>query len=350
MLGWLGEKILSISCYVPMEKFQILLFLFLGLLVLGFQLSRRMNARVEAAAPASSPPRRPVQAFLAKETALPSSPDLTDFINKTKRGLAWLLQKTDGLLRDILQLLPDERTGKRLNYFVMLFAAWLVMMSACDWLPNGKAAALMDALRDSVELVPEARWKLFGSFCAFVLCLSLLLLPFFLLEKNREFYFDVTALLALLSLGVQKVVFCWSANNGQCCFGIPCSWGVFNVILQATTFPVQLLECALWILGAVLCIFYMLYAKSYAPGRGCSFCAFAYMGTRFFTEFLRYHGEGFRAAEANGLFGLSMVQIVCVVGVALGVAWLFALPLEKKLADRFWLFTVGRLRREEDSN
>jgi len=86
----------------------------------------------------------------------------------------------------------------------------------------------------------------------------------------------------------------------------------------------------------------MLYGKTYRPGRGCSFCMFSYAVPRFFWEFLRYHDENYRFVETNGLFGLSMTQILCIAGIVLGIVWLFVLPLEKRLMEQLWAFVARR--------
>jgi len=303
------------------------LFVLCILLSALFLVSRRMNTRMEAAAPASRLLQR-LAGALSKRKSSPAN-----------QMLAWLLRKIDLLLYDKLKLLPDTDTGRRLNFFLMMFAAWLVLYGT-RWIRSSGAMYPIDVLRytDSTQAL-QVRSELFGAFFLVTLCTVLLPLPFFLVRKNREFYFDLIALFTLLCVAVMRL-YCW---RGGCCFGIPYSWGVFSQTLQATVFPVQLFEFICNVLGVAVCVLFMLRAKSYRQGRGCTFCMLWFTIPKFFFEFYRYHES--TPAEKNGFFGLTMVQSVCVAGAALGVAWLFLLPLEKKLMDRFWLFFAGRLRK-----
>jgi len=97
---------------------------------------------------------------------------------------------------------------------------------------------------------------------------------------------------------------------------------------------VQLLEVALIVLGTGLCCIYILFGKTYRPGRGVSFSLLAFMSQRFFVEFLRYSGPEYRLAETRKLLGINGPQLVCLAGAVMAVLWLFILPLEKKLVDR----------------
>ena len=292
--------------------------------------SRRINARLEASGPAPRLLPQMAQALLAEKNP-----------TKKRRGLAGLLLKIHLLIYDKLKLLPDARTGRRLNYVLMLLASWLAANSF-PWIATSKIALSFYTLRQGIE----ATQPVLGLQLAFFLeplYIMLVLLPLFLIRKNREFYFDLTALFVLLSFTISKLAFCWV---GGCCFGIPWPGGVYNGRLDTTVFPVQLLEVALGILIGVSCILFMLYAKSYRPGRGCSFCMFFFLVTRFFVEYLRYRGEEYRSEEINGLIpGLTLGQSVCVAGVLVAIAWLFILPLEKKLMDRLWIFIMRHLRR-----
>ena len=295
-------------------------FVLFSLLVICLLVSRRMNSRVEAAAPAPRRLRQLAETLLANENT-PKKNTRTD----------WLLRKSDWLLYDKLKLLPDARTGRRLNFFLMLLAALLVSHSN-RWLLESQNVGLIASHRNNLAqyTLQQAQAGLWQGFAFNALYIILMLLPFILVRKNREFYFDFYALLILLYAALIKIN-CWP---GGCCFGIPWPWGIRYDFLDTTVFPIQLVEFAFYILGAVLCICYMLYAKSYRPGYGCSVCMISYAVTRFFADYLRYHGEGYRLAEANGLFGLTIVQVFCVAGIALAIIWPFVIPLEKKLLDR----------------
>ncbi|MCL2107151.1 MAG: hypothetical protein FWH26_08895 [Oscillospiraceae bacterium] len=353
MLYWLRDGLTPLLKYLSIHMDGAGLVVF-GLVSLFFQSSRRMNARVEAAAPgprllrelalALAPPTKNKSAKTKKRKKRKKN-RLTTFLEKARRTLAWLLQKTDWLLYEKLKLLPNPDTGRRLNYLPMLFASWLVANSV-RLIFNSTALNAFSIYRnaspeqrDYLQMRPEALWTYFFLMLALLL---MLLLPFFLVRKNREFYFDLTALHILLGFGIMKLIACWRIG---CCFGIPWPGGVYNDRLGAEVFPVQLLEFALCALGAVLCGLYMLFGKTYRPGRGCSACALALTATRFGSEYLRYHGESYRMEEAGGFLGFTMSQIVCVAGAIAALVWLLVLPLEKKLMDRLWLLAARRLRR-----
>jgi len=273
----------------------------LSLLSFFFQYSRRMNARLETPAPRGAPPSR----------------------------VAGLAVK--------LRLLPDAQTGQRANLLPLLCAAWITAYYP-QWLYGSEFIKARLALRAGFASAGQARqglgglWSLYIAACVIFLCLAL---PLFLVRKNREFYFDVFALFTLFQLGAGKLLLCWPMG---CCHGSPCAWGVYNQALDTAVFPLQLLESAASFLAFFVCVLFMLYTKSYRPGRGAALCLFFYAAPRFFWEFLRYKDEAFLAGASHGLFGLSMVQTVCVALCILAVAWwLWLLPLEKKLMDRLWL-------------
>jgi len=313
------------------NKVDLTVFVFGGLIMLFFLVSRRANARAEA----SSMPLLPKLArrILPPKRYGPSRPlnDRQKVIRGIRNGAAWLLQKTDWLLRDKLRLLPDEQKDHRLNYFFLLFSVCLVS--------RGKT------FLDKVSASPEFRSS--GSnefFLGILLFLVLAILTFMMvvfLRKNREFYLDISASLALFYYAVNKIVSC---HYYGCCFGVPCTWGIYNETIDTTVFPVQLLEAAALLICYALCVLYMLYGKTYKSGRGTSLALFLFAVTKFFIEFLRYHGPEYRDDEQNVLFGLSVVQLASIACVVLAIAWLFILPLEKKLMDKLWRFLESRIK------
>ncbi|MDR2695230.1 MAG: prolipoprotein diacylglyceryl transferase [Deltaproteobacteria bacterium] len=329
------------------------------LLMAFFFVSRRMNARAQAPpapwrlrrlAQALMPEEKPitrkkgkkkskpaVQQQPKKKYPLPLPRAVIIFLQDIR--LPWLLQKTDWLLHDKLQLLPGAR--RRLNLFWMLVISWTIMFSNRLLAASEPLRPIYSISRSSGAWASTAQSGLQSAFFLVPLYAFLLALPFFLL-RNRELYFDMAAVLILLMMAFHKLIFCWRTG---CCFGIPWQGGVYNDTLKTAVFPVQLFEFATGALCAVLCVLYILYAKSYKPGRGCTLCLLSCFVPRFFVDYLRYHGPEYRLAETNGFLGLTMVQIVCVAMAALAAAWWFALPLEKKLMDRFTLFLSGGLRR-----
>jgi len=281
------------------------------LLSVFFHYSNRMNARLEA--PAA---RR-----------LPRGNVFTVIANK-------------------LKLLPNESAGRRSNFFLLLFTAW-ISADVHKWISNFRPISTLLALRGGFIAYEQAQLKPSGLWLMFLIGLPLwisLLSPLFLARHNREFYYDVAALFYLFYVATGKVLMCWQEG---CCCGFPWPKGVYNHFVETRVFPVQLFESAAVLLAFFLCLLFMLYAKSYQPGRGAALCVLLFAVERFFWDFFHYKGEVYWAAEGKiGLFGLSMIQTLCVALSILAIAWwLWILPLEKKLFDRFWRFVDRCLRR-----
>jgi len=304
-------------------------FLVFFLMILFFQFSRRMNARAEPAAP--SPRRMPqyASALLAKKPVLVFMPDLSHSVQGMRRGLARLLLWAD-------KLLPDAQTGRNLNFYVML-AISLAMAKADIW---SRSSASPKFFGDLFEFEAKAfQFPDWAQKAALTLAaiIAFSLLPAVFARKNRELYLDIIALEALLTTIVPKLVLCVRFG---CCHGVPWEWGVYSRRLHTTVFPLQLFEFATGLVCFVLCVLYMLFAKSYRPGRGVSACMLAVFVPKFFWDFLRYY-EGYDRAVLQ----LTVPQWFCIAAIALAVLWLFLLPLEKKLMDRFTLFLWRHLRR-----
>lgn len=95
---------------------------------------------------------------------------------------------------------------------------------------------------------------------------------------------------------------------GGCCNGIPWEQGFYNPISRLIEFPVQLLESAAALL---LFIFLQVCKKKFKKGTVFPIYLMAYSALRFFTEFFRVEPEVF--------MGLKTYQILCIVGVIVGV-------------------------------
>lgn len=299
-------------------------------LMIFFLVSRRFNARLEA--PCGTPwlPRL-ANALLAKKNP-----------TKIRRKLAENLLRVHLLLYKQLKLLPDAQTGRCLNFFLMLYICWIVPVTSNFVLTKSKLVQLsvFFEYRNNLATLSPAE----ALFVIFILCVFAImpLLPFFFLRKNREIYFDLVVLFVFLQMTWYKLFYCTIQG---CCYGI--LWtgpgAVYSDRINAMVFPVQIVEVVVGVLCFILCALYMLYAKSYKPGRGCSLSVLSYAVTRFFIYFFRYHGEGYRSGEAAMLFGLSVPQIICIVAAILAIVWWFILPLEKRLVDRAWLFAARHL-------
>jgi len=155
----------------------IMVFILSFPLAIFFLLSPRMNARLEPA----------VSGSRLLQRLMPS--------HGSKKRLVRLLQKIDCLLRDKLKLLPNPHTGRRINFFFMLLAAWMVGLGT-DWIIfSSKAGTTGVNIRHAdMALASQMRAELWKVFFLISLYVILLALPFVFVKKNREFYFDVTAL------------------------------------------------------------------------------------------------------------------------------------------------------------
>jgi len=341
MAVWFRANVIITSA-----DYSVMVFVLYGLLALFFHYSRRMNARLEAAAPKPRRLPRLAQALTDMKATQGQTNVFLFFAKKAERQVVWLLRKTDRLLYDKLKLLPNAQTGQRTNYFLLLLIAWIVPYVK-QMVSKGEKSLLLSQLREGLVTHEQAQlgqyalwqWLLFAMLVTFLLVPSV----FLLFRKNREYYADVFALFMLLFVALSKLLACWPFG---CCFGIEYPWGIYNAHLDTTVFPVQLFEAAVGFLAAFFCILYMLYSKSYRPGRGCSVCLICFMVPRFYFDYYRYRGETYHADEINGLFGMTVGQTLCIAGCLLAIAWwLWLLPLEKKLMDRFWLWIDRRFQK-----
>ena len=300
----LRESIHSISPVHDIWNLTYTLLVVFGLTAVFFLFSRRMNARLEVPAP-----RR-------------SSAQANVFVGAAAR----------------LRLLPDARTGQRMNFFLLLYVVLLTAnfygaINSIEWYEN-----LLDWRMEATRISGALQVYIVG--LVTVAAMLLLLLPLFLVRKNREFYFDVLVLFLGLATTLIKLLICYMRG---CCFGVPSHWGIYNEILDTTVLPVQLFEGVCGILAFIGCVLFMLFSRSYRPGRGCAVALLGYAVPRFFWDFFCYRGVEYRLTDSFGLFGLTMTQTFSIVASILAVAWLlWLLPLEKKWMDRFWLLVDRR--------
>ena len=73
-----------------------------------------------------------------------------------------------------------------------------------------------------------------------------------------------------------------------CCYGIPCSWGIYNWVAKEKTFPVQILEILLT--ATILLVVYRLKRKPFfRRGMALFLAAIIYSCGRFFLEYWKYY-------------------------------------------------------------
>lgn len=120
-----------------------------------------------------------------------------------------------------------------------------------------------------------------------------------------------------------------------CCEGFVCSFGLYNHTTKQTEFPVQLVEMSL---AAVIFIFLMFWRKKAKEGTVFPIYIIIYSATRFFSEFLRQ--------DENVFFILKKYHIICLVGIGVGIFWLYVI---KKYKERIRLFFTDYFDAVEDT-
>ncbi len=110
-----------------------------------------------------------------------------------------------------------------------------------------------------------------------------------------------------------------------CCNGFECSWGLYNHENMAYEFPVQLLEAGL---ALSLFLFLIRYKKRAREGTLFPIYLILYSVTRFFSEFTR--------AEYTKYGPLKAYQVICIIGLIVGVAeLLIALKFSERIKSLF---------------
>jgi len=100
---------------------------------------------------------------------------------------------------------------------------------------------------------------------------------------SQGFSGDITAL-ALLGFHVIGRSGCVFTG---CCYGFPCSWGLFSHQTDTNHFPVCIVE-SLFTLGILIYLFVRICRKGYVPdGKNLPYMLLLYGGLRFISEFTR---------------------------------------------------------------
>ncbi len=168
------------------------------------------------------------------------------------------------------------------------------------------------------ELFTGGSLNYFGSLFTF----PLMFFPIsIILGVNPIEYFDRLAPVYPLTLVPIKLA-CFCAG---CCAGIECDHGLYFPANDEVQFPVQLVEA-----GCALIIFLILNKYRHNAKKGTVFPLFVilYCSTRFISEFWR--------GEENVFGVLKVYHILCLVGIAVGIAELAAsLIYGERLYDLF---------------
>ena len=117
-----------------------------------------------------------------------------------------------------------------------------------------------------------------------------------------------------LALIVAKLgCFCYG-----CCYGIECSFGLYNHSNKAVEFPIQLVEAGL---ALMMFVFLMFIRRKTKEGTLFPIYLITYSATRFFSEFLRY--------DTNVLWIFKRYHLFCLVGIVVGVIELYLVTKKK---------------------
>ncbi len=136
----------------------------------------------------------------------------------------------------------------------------------------------------------------------------------------------------LLTPGIFIILTCakFGCMFAGCCQGFLCdSFGIYNPILEAKVFPIQIFEVITMILVLVLCHFLLKKYHIFPRGSAYPLTASVYSTTRFCWEFARYY-------ESDKLrhlfFGLTLWQICCIIVIIVSIVIILYLrsPKQKK--------------------
>ena len=135
---------------------------------------------------------------------------------------------------------------------------------------------------------------------------------------------DVFTTGTFVMLGISKI---GCAVYG-CCYGIEFSHGVTTPFEAHRVFPVQLLECVMSIIIALIA-YCLSVRKKYRKGTVYPISLILYGIMRFFVEYLRYYPE----AEKTFFFGMNFWQMISVISIFFGIV-LFTVNRRKAISPR----------------
>ena len=186
------------------------------------------------------------------------------------------------------------------------------------------AVLLGAAMNYFLQTPGEQRIRLFG---------AIVTLPAFFFLKGKisgervTDRLDAAAPCAYIVMGCAKI----GCHFGYCCYGIPCEWGVYNLIQNKTLFPVQLLEAAAIFLCVGAALFYRR-RKYFIRGTAYPFLTLLFCLTRFALEYLRDYANQ-PARLGSFVFGLTIWQTFCIIVAVLCLGWLALQPRLRKRAE-----------------
>ena len=141
----------------------------------------------------------------------------------------------------------------------------------------------------------------------------------FVLESDLLNQMDLITPAYPVALFFSKVA-CFTAG---CCRGVAWNYGIPNAFSGIKEFPIQLLEAAVAIL---IFAFFIKCRRKLKNGTAFPIYVILYSGSRFLTEFLR--------GESVVFMGLKTYQILCLIGVVVGVLEYYLAVTDKKNIEK----------------
>ena len=101
-----------------------------------------------------------------------------------------------------------------------------------------------------------------------------------------------------------------------CCYGISCSWGIYNKSLNGTAFPVQIVEACMSF-SIILIVSHLKHKPFYRRGMALFLAALMFSSGRFFLEYLMYYPPEDRTYL--GIFTFWQCACILVVLICVGI-------------------------------
>ena len=104
-----------------------------------------------------------------------------------------------------------------------------------------------------------------------------------------------------------------------CCFGIPCSWGIYSEKIHTTVFPVQIVEAVMSFCIFLAC-YYVTQTKFFRHGMALFLGAGAFAFGRFFLEYLMYYEPEDRTYLGHYTFYQCLCILIFIVCLIIVIA------------------------------
>lgn len=194
------------------------------------------------------------------------------------------------------------------------FAFWKALIMAFVSIPLGYGAtSLLFGFEKGLADFTGFSWYGAVFFMPLFILFLYPLLESFLKIKAADYIHNLAAPLALMN-GFMKI----GCTIFGCCYGIDCSWGIYNTYANTKVFPIQLVE-VIW--NFAVCAFILWYERKPAnKNKVYPVYMIVYSVGRLFCEIGRSGAE----VSFKPLFGVitgGMLYALAAIGI--GVAWLY---------------------------